>query len=437
MPIDPDPKFKLTPIPSIPHVHAAALLGGAAVPPPLGLLAPLAGVWKGTGFNQIFRPQAPPKLDNFLELNLTLETLEFTEIPGEIPNRGMVQGDISLFGLTYLQQVADANVKNADGSPAGIHIEPGIWLNIPITTDPADPASVARLANIPHGTSLVAQGTAQVFPGAPKFERSDITPFPIGDPTRLIHFDSQDLSKPSTDRSPASDIVGITQTMVDDPNSVLAAALVGRTITSTTVITISTSVQKQPVPSSGGGTSNIAFLDGAAGPPPGRPNARAVQVDATFWISPFTDSTGASGTLLQYTQRVLLNFNNLSWPHVSVANLIKQPDKPKEVKESKETKEAKETKETKEAKEKEHKPEIKEHKPEIKEHKSEIKEHKPEIKEHKLELKEHDTIPGFHPVPSRGARAGHSESVPTGKPVIQPEERPPVGKDVPEGDKNS
>ena len=27
---------------------------------------------------------------------------------------------------------------------------------------------------------------------------------------------------------------------------------------------------------------------------------------------------------LQYTQTVLLNFNGLSWPHVSVATLIKQ-----------------------------------------------------------------------------------------------------------------
>ena len=80
---------------------------------PLGLLGPLTGTWKGQGFNQIFRPQQPATgSDNFLELNLTNETLEFTEIPGEIPNRGFAQGDISLFGMTYLQQVSDANVKD-------------------------------------------------------------------------------------------------------------------------------------------------------------------------------------------------------------------------------------------------------------------------------------------------------------------------------------
>ena len=59
--------------------------------------------------------------------NETLETLEFTEIPGNIPNRGLGllhQADINLHGLTYLQQVQDANVRGPNGKPAGIHIEP-------------------------------------------------------------------------------------------------------------------------------------------------------------------------------------------------------------------------------------------------------------------------------------------------------------------------
>src|SRR6478752_4253990 len=151
MPIEPkEPFFRIVPIPGIHKPHAPAVAAAAS---PLGPLKDLAGVWKGTGFNQISRPLFGAPTDTFLELNLTAETLEFTEIPGEIPNRGMVQPDISLFGLTYLQQVVDANVKNSDGTPAGIHIEPGIWLNIPLTTNPADPATVARLANIPHGTS--------------------------------------------------------------------------------------------------------------------------------------------------------------------------------------------------------------------------------------------------------------------------------------------
>jgi hypothetical protein len=49
-------------------------------------------------------------------------------------------------------------------------------------------------------------------------------------------------------------------------------------------------------------------------------------MDATFWISHFSDSAG-SGTLLQYSQIVFLDFNGLSWPHVSVASLVKQSNK--------------------------------------------------------------------------------------------------------------
>ena len=396
-------KIKLTPIPGIPKPFPP--------PSPLGLLAPLAGTWQGHGFNQIFRPFFGNGSDNFLELNLTNETLEFTEIPGEIPNRGSLQPDISLFGLTYLQQVADANVKGTDGKPAGIHIEPGIWVNVPPTTNPADPATVARMANIPHGTSLVAQGTAQTFPQAPVFAVVDITPFAIGNPANKIPFTNETtLSTPSQFRSPPGDIVGITQAMVDNPNSVLAAALVGKTITSTTVIRISTALATPPVPTSGGGTSNIAFLDGAAG----GPNAKAAQMDATFWISPFTEANGNHGTLLQYSQTVLLNFKGLSWPHVSVANLIKQVTKaPKEIKEIKEFK-----------------PEIKEGKTEIKEHKPEIKETKTEIKEHKPEIKETlEVPPGPVPIPDPAdLRAGPAEAAPTaGRPFITPEERPAVG----------
>jgi hypothetical protein len=56
------------------------------------------------------------------------------------------------------------------------------------------------------------------------------------------------------------------------------------------------------------------------------PNANAAQMDATFWISEFVDEWGKPGEQLQYSQRVLLNFNGLSWPHVSVATLLKVPE---------------------------------------------------------------------------------------------------------------
>jgi hypothetical protein len=221
--------------------------------------------------------------------------------------------------LTYLQQVQDANVLGPNGKPAGIHIEPGIWINIPSTTNPLDPDTVARLANIPHGTSLVAQGT--VFPAinhAPPFAAVSITPFVIGNPGSLIPFPAEtNLSNPSTLRTPAADIPHVTQQMVDNPNVFLSQSPHLSAVTSTTTLRIST----QPLnpPTSGGGSSNIAFLQGAAG----GPNALAAQMEAIFWIETFQEH-GHTRHQLQYSQLVLLNFNGLSWPHVSVATLRKQ-----------------------------------------------------------------------------------------------------------------
>jgi|GEM_PF-7130457 len=86
----------------------------------LGPLAPMVGSWKGGGFNTIFRPlnpaspntlPVPATGDNILELNLTSENTVFSAIGGAIPNRGMVQGDIALFGMTYLQQIKDVTSR--------------------------------------------------------------------------------------------------------------------------------------------------------------------------------------------------------------------------------------------------------------------------------------------------------------------------------------
>jgi hypothetical protein len=57
-----------------------------------------------------------------------METLEFDEIPGDIPNRGFLQTDINLHGIRYLQQIQDAHVLGPNGKRAGIHIEPGLWI---------------------------------------------------------------------------------------------------------------------------------------------------------------------------------------------------------------------------------------------------------------------------------------------------------------------
>jgi hypothetical protein len=140
--------------------------GRAEPASPLGPLADLPGTWKGHGFNAIWRPHQvglpgdPPNQDRVLELNLTHETLQFTRIPGSIPNRGLLQEDIDLFGVTYLQQVSDRLLK------IGIHAEPGVWASVPATQDPAENASVVRMASVPHGTTINAQGQALTVIGA-------------------------------------------------------------------------------------------------------------------------------------------------------------------------------------------------------------------------------------------------------------------------------
>lgn len=148
----------------------------------LGLLGELAGNWHGKGFNLVARPDFEDQTNVFLELNLTSETTKFDPISSSIPNRGFAQPDIELFGLTYLQKISDATTGGA------LHIEPGIWITQPPTTTPplSPPATggqlVSRMANIPHGNSLLAQGLATAFDGPPTISPG-ANPITGGNPT--------------------------------------------------------------------------------------------------------------------------------------------------------------------------------------------------------------------------------------------------------------
>jgi hypothetical protein len=284
----------------------------------LGPLAQLPGTWEGHGFNTIWRPHHGGQ-DRFLELNLTTEKLVFTPINGAIPNRGLLMADIEMFGLTYMQQISDT------ASGAGLHIEPGIWAHVPATTNPSEPPTVVRMASIPHGTAILAQGTTQFHAGGPpQIPENNIIPFPIGSaPPPNTDFDSAaqvftelDLAKPTPFRQRPPEV---TQAMVKNPNSTLHNALAGAHVTSRTFIRISTTQN----PIKGGGTANTAFLESASNPPGG--NARAAEVDAMFWIETVAGEPGQPDRLqLQYSQLVQLDFNGLRWPHVTVATLHKQ-----------------------------------------------------------------------------------------------------------------
>jgi len=344
--------------------------------PDLGPLTAFTGTFAGRGFNTIFRPnsavtptalpnepaEGPP--DNVLELNLTTETLDFHVPLGNVPNRGSgEQPDAFLNGVPYLQSISDVTVPS---QAVGIHFEPGLWMAVPATDIPKEGPTVTRMASIPHGTTIDAQGTYSTAAGKPTIPVANITPsFINGGPFR---FPSQTVTDDKTERIP-QDLTSfiaagtITQAILDDPNTVLRNHIATQNITSTTTILISTS---PAAPLFGGGTDNIAFLLGDPGAT--TPNANAALMSAAFWIEtveyvidvPVTPyghpprtipaPTGEAGqpvptflvdppfeikaprkitvtaTQIQYSQRVNLVFAGLNWPHVSVATLV--PNKP-------------------------------------------------------------------------------------------------------------
>ena len=274
----------------------------------LGPLGKLPGTWTGTGFNVIWRPRfdTPKQKQHFLQLNLTQETFTVNSIGGEVPNRGLVQDDVFLTGVRYLQQIHDGSGFTPPAGGGAMHIEPGFFLLVPPTTEPEEGQTVVRLGSVPHGNAVMATGQAFENDGPPPIEPASITPFRIGDPTALVPFPESTLTNaPGIQRSdplPA----GITQTLVDNPNSLLTDRIAGQDIVHTTTLVVST----RTAPA---GIENIPFLP---------VNADAVDLDAIFWIETVRPAEGPAFLQLQYTQTLMLNFNGLSWPHVSAANLI-------------------------------------------------------------------------------------------------------------------
>lgn len=234
--------------------------------------------------------------------------------------------DIDLFGLTYMQQISGSMSKG------GLQIEPGIWANVPHTTDPNEPATVVRMASIPHGTVILAQGVPQVLTGGPQsIPDNNILPFFFGSPPPTNDqfdqvaqtFPELNLSIPTQFRSTPGP-PAVTQDMVKNPNSViqqaLRASLQGTTMKSRTFLNVSTT--SDPI-QGGGGTANTAFLAASSHPSGG--DAKATEVEATFWIESIAGTGGNPDKLqLQYTQRVQLDFNGIHWPHVTVATPGKQ-----------------------------------------------------------------------------------------------------------------
>jgi hypothetical protein len=111
----------------------------------------------------------------------------------------------------------------------------------------------------------------------------------------------------------------LTQAFVDNPNSFLTAA---NTEAGSQGFTIVESVEIQ-VTAAGVTTAGKAAVGAIGNIPFLVPNAEVGEVSATFWLERVTNPKGASLLQLQYSQTVMLNFNGLSWPHVTVGSLVK------------------------------------------------------------------------------------------------------------------
>jgi hypothetical protein len=169
-----------------------------------------------------------------------------------------------------------------------------------------------------------------VISGGPQnIPNNNILPFFFGNPapangdfnTVAQTFNELNLSQPTQFRFVAP---GVTQAIVQNPNLVLQnalkASLQGTTMKSRTFLHVASD---HSAINAGGGTANTAFLSSSTNPSGG--NALATTVQATFWIETIAGTGGQPDKhQLQYTQLVMLDFNGIHWPHVTVGTLVKQ-----------------------------------------------------------------------------------------------------------------
>jgi len=263
------------------------------------------GAWAGNGFNLVWVPhqftgdRPQDEGDGFndarLLLSLTTEQMTFGQTLGRIPNRGFgQQKDIFLHGLPYFQTIQDTtNPETGKGNKprsdvaSGIHFEPGVWLYVPAADFQEEKDTVVRMASIPHGTTINAQGFIPEknhntvlggAPGRPTFKSLDTTPFEIGKPEKKAlvfrkHMDATLKKQHGPLRIPADlapfdenqDGTGrINTAIIRNPNLVLEKAISQLDIKETIEFTVTTGHPKDKL--NAGGTANIAFLAGKQEP---------------------------------------------------------------------------------------------------------------------------------------------------------------------------
>jgi hypothetical protein len=330
-------------------------------------------------------PQSEPfsEIKRYLELNLTSDSFDFRVIPGVVPNRGLgPQQDLHLYGLHYLQRVSDADLPPFKTAGEALHIEPGLLMSVP-ESEHVKEDTIVRLASIPHGVTVLMQGKnpgtrpttgkptiPPIFPikGLPEFvpaspEGHGIQPVeipaPAGKGVEHVVPENVDVAADGPGSQSNGPFPADFQGFVNDPNSVLRNAIAAQNILGFIAFTLSTENVDDSI-------GNIPFLGiPNTGQEPGVPaqasnplnaNAFVYSASATFWIewvaieppNPAAKHTGParppvhapgagdppdpSHTIepylgqrtylqLQYSQTVILIFNKVLWPHVTVGTL--------------------------------------------------------------------------------------------------------------------
>lgn len=214
----------------------------------------------------------------------TTETIVVGDALGSVPNKGS-KDEFSELAAPYEHRAYDENGNM-------IHAENGFWLVTPKTQQPSADPSVANLSSIPHGTVAIVQGPLPARQtGQAQVPVSDVAPvMPTSPP--------QELAKPTGPLAPE---------FIDN----VAAYIQLRIAADHTGLLWQLALEST-------GVANVAFLD---------PNAKVTSVKSTVWIGNLgirADGVGEqAASVLAYVQTVLVSFDGIDWPHVSVGYLTK------------------------------------------------------------------------------------------------------------------
>lgn len=315
-----------------------------------------------TGWNMIALPFDEAPFNYRILMNQYCEELQFGFVDDNVPNRGLagvidagIEQDQRIFTIDYLQKIHQVVANDfpsstslvppglAGGFGTPIHHEPGLWLymkNLRTTdkdiTGDAE-LTVARLASIPHGNSVLALGTSSKEEGMPEIKPVSCLPIGRFEDLETDGYDVETINDDGTLEDPylepyhhyinepfmgtRDDRSGFPGFHPKDMNAILRWENRNVDIESTTMLTVDSTRQNA-------GIANIPFVIKQAEP---------VSMKSTFWIQKLRkkDKKGRQKLRLQYSQVVMLYFfrpredelpGRAQWPHISINTLEKVRD---------------------------------------------------------------------------------------------------------------